>query len=234
MQPLANPCVGAVGPEARGTSGEGIFDMQAQISMIRESVFKRLFWLYGLSTFFHNLAFLVGYYLLPEGFMRGSPQVAIGSLAATGSFWSEFAMTLLINLGLMAALAVFLNLNQVNGVPTGYVMPISLGIVTGLIVGTNSFAASDLKQFNAWEGTALGTSIGGVETFAYILIIAATAGIGMYHYRSWWRWSGEWAPTKIKSFREIRLARAEAGCLVLGILLLVVAAYRETAMAVGV
>jgi hypothetical protein len=207
--------------------------MLAKNSALSESVFKRLFWLYGLSTFFHNAAFLVGYYLLPEGFMRGSPQVAIGSLAATGSFWSEFAMTLLINLGLMAALAAFLNLNQVNGVPTGYVVPISLGILTGLIVGTNSFAASDLKQFNAWEGTALGTSIGGVETFGYMLIIAATAGIGIYQYRSWWRWSGEWAPTKVMNVRDIRLSRAEVGCLIAGLALLVVAAYRETAMAVG-
>lgn len=207
--------------------------MESQNPAVRDGVFKRVLLLYGLYTLLHNIAFLAGYYLLPEGFMRGSPQAAIGRAAATGSFWSEFAMTLLINLGLMAGLAVFLNLTQVKGLPTGYVIPISYGIVSGLIVGTNSFTGSDLKQFNAWEGTALGTSIGGVETLAYMLIIAATAGIGIQYYRSWWRWSGDWAPTKIKNFRDIRLSRAEIGCLILGALLLVGAAYRETVMAVG-
>jgi hypothetical protein len=208
-------------------------DMQAQAQSARDGVIKRVLLLYGVFTLVHNAALAVGFYLLPEGFMRGSPQAAVGRLAATGSFWSEFGMTLLINLGLMAGLAVFLNLTQVKGMPTGYVIPVSYGLMTGLILGTNSFAANDLKQFNAWEGTALGLSIGGVETLAYMLIIAATAGFGVQYYRSWWRWSGEWAPTKIKSLRDIRMSPTEAGCLVAGILMLVFAAYRETIMAVG-
>jgi hypothetical protein len=72
-----------------------------------------------------------------------------------------------------------------------------------------------------------------VETFAYMLIIAATAGIGIYQYRSWWRWPGEWAPEKVMKLRDTRLSRAEVGCLIAGIALLVVAAYQERAMAVG-
>lgn len=207
--------------------------MDVRTGPLTDGVFKRLLVLYGFYTLVHNLAFALGYYLLPEGFMRGSPQAAVARAVTTGSFWSEFGLTLLVNLGLMGGLAVFLNLTQVNGVPAGYVMPVSLGIMTGLVLGTNSFTANDLTQYNAWEGTALGLSIGGLETFAYILIIAATAGIGLQHYRSWWRWSGAWAPTRIKGWREIHLAPAEMGSLILGILLLVLAAYRETVMAVG-
>lgn len=110
----------------------------------------------------------------------------------------------------------------------------SLGIISGLISGTNSFAASDLRQYNAWDGTALGIGIGGVEMLAYILIIAATVSLGVYQYRSWWCWGGEWKPTKVMSLRAVRLSRAEMLCLLMGILLLLVAAYRETVMATSV
>jgi hypothetical protein len=197
----------------------------------QDGVFKRILWLYGLYMLLSNTTYLVGYYLLPEGFMRGSPQVSVGRLAATGTFWSEFALTLLFNLGLVAVISVVLNLNQVKGFPMGYLMPISLGIISGLIPGTNSFAASDLKQLNAWDGMALGISIGGVEMLAYILIIASTVSLGVYQYRSWWRWSGEWKPTKLMNLRDVRLSRSEMLCLTGGILLLIFAAYRETQLA---
>lgn len=109
--------------------------------------------------------------------------------------------------------------------------PISLGLFSGLISGTNSFAASNLRDYNAWDGMAFGLSIGGVEMLAYILVIAATAGLGVYPYRSWWRWSGAWAPVKLRRLRDIRLSRSEIACLALGIVLLIAAAYRETWLA---
>ena len=165
--------------------------------------------------------------------MRGSPQVAVGRVAVTGVFWSEMALTLFFNLGLVVAIAVLCNLNQVRGFPVGYIIPISLGIFTGLISGTNSFSASDLRQYNAWDGMALGLSIGNLEMLAYILIIASTVAFGVYQYRSWWRWSGEWKATKIMNLRDVRLSRAEVFGLISGVLLLVIAAYRETAMVVS-
>ena len=46
--------------------------------------------------------YLSGYYLLPEGFMRGSLYSAIGSFVASPiSFWGEFGLTLLFNLGIV-------------------------------------------------------------------------------------------------------------------------------------
>ena len=206
--------------------------MEDRLLTPKDPVLKRLLWLYGLYMLLSNAAYLLGYYLLPEGMMRGSPHVAAGSIvAASGTFAGQFVLTLLFNLGLVGITAVLLNLNQVNGFPTGYVYPITLGIVSGLISGTNSFAASDLTAYNAWEGMALGLSIGGVEMLAYILVIAATAGIGIYHYRSWWRWSGEWKPVQTGRLRDIRLSRAEWLCLAAGVLLLIVAAWNETRMA---
>lgn len=201
--------------------------------VVPDGVLKRVLWLYGLYMLLSNASYLFGYYLLPEGFMRGSPQVAAGRLAATGVFWSELALTLFFNLGLAVAVIVLCNLNQVRGFPVGYIIPISLGIFAGLIAGTNSFGASDLRQINAWDGMALSLSIGNFEMLAYILVIAGTVAFGVYQYRSWWRWSGEWKPTKTMNLRDVRLSRAETVCLISGILLLVVAAYRETAMALN-
>ncbi len=191
-----------------------------------DNVFKRMLLLYGLYTLLSNATYLLGYYLLPEGFMRGSPAVAVGRLATANSFWAEFALTLFFNLGLQVTIGVLLNLNRVKGFPAGYLLPITLGITSGLISGTNSFAASDLRQINGWDGMALGISIGGLEMLAYLLIIAATVRFGVYHYQSWWQWKS----IKVMNLRDVRLSRAELLCLMTGILLLIVAAYRETAM----
>jgi len=195
-----------------------------------DGVGKRAMILYGLHTVLNNGSYLFGFYLLPQGFMRGSPQVAVGGAVAEASaFWSQLVLTVLFNLVLMSGLAVILNLNRVKTLPAGYLIPIVLGITGGLISGTNSFAASDLTRYNAWEGMALGLSIGGLEMLAYVLVVAATANLTVYQYRSWWRWSGEWKPTRVRSFRDLRLTRSEALTLAGAVLLLLAAAYKETA-----
>jgi hypothetical protein len=199
----------------------------AQIQQ-HENVFKRILWLYGLYSLLNMISYLSGYYLLPEGFMRGSPYSAIGSFVASAtSFWSEFGLTLLFNLGTVVVVCVLTNLQQFKGIPIGYIVPVILGITSGLVSGTNSFSASDLKEFNAWDGMALGMSIGGIEMLAYVLVISATANTGLTQYGSLWQWQGE----KIKNLRDIHLSASETTCLCLGILMIVAAAYRETAMA---
>ncbi|MBK6795972.1 MAG: hypothetical protein IPG76_04015 [Acidobacteria bacterium] len=55
--------------------------MSVESAKSRESVLTRTLWLYGLSSLLNMLSFLVGYYLRPEGVMRGTPQSA--SLRAT-------------------------------------------------------------------------------------------------------------------------------------------------------
>jgi hypothetical protein len=198
------------------------------------AVFRRILGLYGAYMLLNNAAYLLGFYFLPEGLMRGSPQTAAGRLVASaGSFGSEFFLTLAFNLGLVAFVSVLLNLNQVNGFPTGYIYPLALGLTGGLIAGTNSFAASDLAQFSVWEGMALSLSIGNLEMLGYIFVIAATVRLGIYRYKTWWRWSGEWQPVKTGRLRDIRLSRAEVACLLIGLALIVFGAYRETLMAWG-
>ena len=199
-----------------------------------DGVFKRILLLYGLNALLFNICFVFAYYLLPEGFMRGSPQMAGGEIVAKAeSFWPQFGLTLLFNLG-MTTVAIVANFNQVKGFPAGYLFPLVLAVTGGLIVGTNSFVADDLDRYsNVREAMALGQTIGGLETLGFILVIASTVKYGVYRYRSWWRWSGEWKPAKVMNLRDVRLSRQETLCLVMGILLLIIAAYRETAMAMS-
>ena len=197
-------------------------------AQIKENVFKRVLWLYGLYSLLNLFSFLLGYHFLPEGFMRDSPYSAIGSFVATASsFWSEFSLTLLFNLGTVIVVCILTNLQQFRHIPVGYIVPVVLGIVSGLVSGTNSFAASDLKQFNAWDGMALGMGIGGIEMLAYVLVISATANIGLFNYESLKQSKGE----KLKNLRDIKLSMSETLCLGLGIFMIVIAAYRETVMA---
>jgi len=200
----------------------------------KESVFRRVLWLYGAYMLLSNTAYLIGYYFLPEGLMRSSPHTAAGRLiASSSSFGMEFVLTLAVNLGVFGLLVVLLNVNHVNGMPTGYAYPLCLGIVSGLISGTNSFAASDLTRYNAWDGMALGLSIGNLEMLGYVCVIAATVRLGIYQYRSWWRWSGEWKAVKTSRLQDVRFDRFELAVLVVGIGLIGFAAYRETLMAWG-
>lgn len=132
-----------------------------------DTVYKRILWLYGLFTLLSNSFFLIGYYLLPEGFMRRSPQMAAGEIISrTETFWSQFGFTLLFNLGLITIIGIGANLQQVKGIPAGYIIPIVSGISAGLITGTNSFIADDLSRYSVRDGLALGLSIGEVEMFS--------------------------------------------------------------------
>lgn len=196
------------------------------------TVYSRILWLYGLYTLLSNAFFLIGYYWLPEGFMRGSPQTSAGRVVAEAqTFWGQFGLTLLFNLGIVALVSIVMNFNQVKSIPVGYLYPISLSITSGLITGTNSFLASDLVQYNVRDGMALGLSIGNLEMLGYIFVIAATVKYGVYQYRSWWRWDKEYKPVKVMNLRDVRLSMPEKLCLVIGIVLVILGAHRETLLA---
>jgi hypothetical protein len=200
----------------------------------KNRVFKRVLLLYGGYMLMNNSAYLFGYFFLPAGFMRGSPQTSAARLVdSAGSFGMEFALTLVFNLGMVVLVAILMNLNQVNGFPTGYVYPPILGVIGGLVAGTNSFVASDLTQYTVWEGMALSLSIGNLEMLGFICVIAATVKLGIYQYKSWWRWTGKWKAIKAGRLQDVRFDRYEVAALVIGLALVLLAAYRETQMAWG-
>ena len=189
---------------------------------LRDGVIRRLLVLYGTYALVNNLAYLLGYYLLPIGLLRGGPAVSV--VESADSFGGTLALTLLFNLGLVALVGVGVNLFRVKGVSVGYLYPVFMGTMAGLVTGTDSFAAADAMQMPLREGMAAGLSIGGAEMLGYICVIAATMKFGVYEYPSWFRGKA----LKTGRIRDVRLDRSEISTLALGVVLLVVGAVLET------
>jgi hypothetical protein len=211
----------------RRSIGKEIEKMNTGSVQTQDGVLKRVLLLYGLFMLLSNAAYVLAYYFLPEGFLRGSSVQATARVAATGAFWSQMALTFLINLGLLLVLSVWVNLFQIRGFPLGYLWPIVTAVQSGVVAGTNSFLLSDLTKVKVRDGMALSLSIGGLEFLGCILVIASTVSIAVYHFSSW----TQLRPTKLRNFRDIRLSRAEVLGVIAGIALLLVAAYREAMLA---
>ncbi len=201
--------------------------MNANAARRDEGVLFRVLLLYGAYNLCHNFAFLLGYLLLAPGALKGSHPFFIASwVDELSGFWAELAGTLLINLLIMGSICILLNLQRVGAIPLGYLVPLFLGLTTGLFLGTNSLAALDLSGVPFLAGTATGLTIGGAEMLGYVCLIAATAGISIYQRQTWWRWEEKFV--RVGSLRELRLSRGEVIVLVLGLFLIVVAGYRES------
>lgn len=197
-------------------------------NLVHENVVNRIIWLYGLHMLISNLFIVIGFYFIPEGFFKGTPLLWAGNIAAKPeSFAGELLLTLFFNIGIMAVIGIGLNLISIRGFPQGYFVPMVLGVVAGLLQGTNSFVALDLDQWAYREGYAIGLTIGSLEMLGYICIVASTARIGIFNYQSWWRINEK--PVKVMRFRDVRLSLAEVICLLSGALLIVAAAFRESA-----
>ena len=79
--------------------------------------------------------------------MGSSPQMTPGEIASRPeSFWAEFALTLIFNLGIGAALGVVLNFNRVNGFPMGYLI---------LLLGIDADAVLFTWLYNSTGGSLL-------------------------------------------------------------------------------
>ena len=159
--------------------------------------------------------------------MKGSHPAAIAAwVGKAPGFWGQFGGTLLMNLLVMGSICVGLNLQRVRTVPLGYLVPLFLGVTTGLFLGTNSLAALDLAGVPFLSGTATGLTIGGAEMLGYVCLIAATSRVSIYQRESWWRWKERFV--RFRTLRDVRMTVGEVLVLALGVLLIVVAAYRET------
>jgi len=207
-------------------NGDGVWEEAVLKGDLRTVVLRVLF-LYGLYMLLHQVAFLIAYFGLPEKWLVGSPWFRIGEWAAAGGTWSgQFVRTLITNLGVVCGLCATLNLQRVRGFSVGYFMPIWLGVLTGLVLGTNSFVGMDLRgPLPFLAGTAQATTIGGAEMLGYILVTGATVKLGIYR-RGTWRWNGRFA--RVGRLRDVRLEWAEWMALAMGIGLVVVGAWRES------
>lgn len=145
-------------------NGEGVWE-EAVLKGDLRTVLLRVLWLYGLYMLLHQVVFLIAYFGLPEKWLVGSPWFRIGEWAAAGGTWTgQFVRTLITNLWAVCGLCATLNLQRVRAFSLGYSVAIWLGVMTGLILGTNSFVGMDLRgPLPFLWGTAHAMLIGGAE-----------------------------------------------------------------------
>jgi len=122
-------------------------------------------------------AWMLGYLLLPEGFLTGRTGAAVlaGGDLAGGSVALEAARLIAINLAVVGCAIIAPNLVRQGGYPLGYGTLATITAVFGVTIGTNSFAVSlggkmppSLEVFGA---------SGLYEVAAYALATAATVSI---------------------------------------------------------
>ena len=137
--------------------------------------------LLGLGAALFALAWTLGYYLLPEGFLRGRSGAAVlAGEEAAPSFTLEFLRIAAINL--MMVMVVYANrILMIRGYPLGYLLPLIWSVNYALTLGTNSFTIP-LPEPMAPSFAVLGRS-GPYEIAAYILAATATYGISANRFK---------------------------------------------------
>ena len=190
------------------------------------NIFIRITYAYSIYIMLVLLSFSIGYFLLPEGVLRSTPY----------AFWGEFVSRLenpleilfanvIINLAYVTVLGVGLNLQRVRSFPTGYIFLFAAGLVSGLFAGTNSFVVQAISPYTI-EGWIVALKIQHLELLGYTVIIAATCNISISDYSSWLPWKSK--EIKIKRLRDIRLTKQEVLGVIIGVLIILVAALNET------
>lgn len=204
--------------------------MQLVQKLTQQNVLKRVLWAYGIHLMLLLASFVVGYFFLPEGILRGTPITTLSTIVEQQKdFLSQFLLTIGFNLAIAFFLGTCLNLQRVNGFPTGYVFVFFAGIAGGLVAGTNSFVGQGAISPYTLEGWLAALQTGFLEFLGYTCIVAATVKVGLRDYTSWLPWKAK--ERKIKSWRDIRLSRQETIFLIIGILLILIAGYNETLLA---
>jgi hypothetical protein len=122
-------------------------------------------------------AWTLGYLLLPEGILAGRTGAAVlaGDDLAGGSVVLEAARLLAINLVVVAGAIIAPNLVRQRGYPLGYGTLVTITVVFGVTIGTNSFAVS--LGGKVPPGLEIFGSSGLYEIAAYTLAAAATVSL---------------------------------------------------------
>lgn len=174
------------------------------------------------------ISFAIGYFLLPRGALLHMPWTAAADLAGSpGTPVGEFLATVGINLLLALALGVGLNLQRVRGFPTGYTFLFASGLIGGLVAGSNSFTSQAISPYTV-EGWIVSLRVQHLELLGFASVVASTISVGLTDFSSWLPWRAK--ESSIQHWRAIRFTRAEVAGMLLGVVLILVAAYNETVL----
>lgn len=92
--------------------------------LTEQNVLKRILWAYVIVYLVPTLtAFAVGYFFLPEGFLRGGSSTTPAEIVAQQiGFWPQFLSTIGFNLGFILLFGTGLNTLILLGLPGGYLL----------------------------------------------------------------------------------------------------------------
>ncbi len=124
-------------------------------------------------------SWVIGYYLLPEGILRGKfASAALVGDSAADTFIAEFSRIAVVNLMMLAPIVAGNWIFKHKEIPLGYVIPVIWGGIYALIVGTNSTSIAMPERMA--PSLMILTRSGIYEISAYVLAAAATFGISAY------------------------------------------------------
>jgi hypothetical protein len=176
-------------------------------------------WLVVAGVF--TAAWILSYYLLPQGFLRGGNPAATADYA--GSVSREFLTLFGWNVA-VSLIAVVANTLRSLHTPLGYVIQVVQAPRYGATWGTGSLAIGTGERI-APSLAVLVERSGPMEITAFVAIVVATRGVMLWHQESGPRWREEFE--RVRSPSDWVLTRREWTLLAGGYLLLAVACYRE-------
>jgi len=142
--------------------------------------------LYALAAALFLAVWVLSYFLLPEGVLRGkSGAAALAGSEPAGGFLAEWLRISAINLIVGTLFVVALNLLKTHGYPLGYAAPLAWAINYTILLGTNSFSIPLPAGKMAPSLAVLGHS-GPYEIAAYVLAAAATYSLPRYKIEGPW------------------------------------------------
>ena len=176
-------------------------------------------WLLCLILFF--LGWFIGFHFLPEGILANKlPSAGIG--LGGGGFNLIFIKIFFFNLLVAGGMLTFANLFQVGRLPLGYIPIVAQWIGFGIFLGTNSFSVPMIGRANPSLRLFI-SSPGAFELTALTLLVASTAGIGIFRQATWLGVK----TYKLKKFSEIHLGMSELVMILLAVLLLFIGNWKE-------
>ncbi len=150
--------------------------------LCNDKIYVRFIALYSAGLILCVIAWLVGYYFLPEGVLRGGSVTArLAGEEVARNLTHEFGKIAILNL-ISGSLIILANMNlRINGYPLGYLIPLLWFTHYGLLLGTNSFSiAMPERMFLSF---AVFTRSGLYEMAAYALVAVTTYTFPRYEIK---------------------------------------------------
>jgi hypothetical protein len=212
---------GTSGGDPTTTAGATTLRGRLSAAVNHEHVLVRFAASWTVLTALFVTAWYAGYYLLPEGILRGAAGVGART-PYLGTVRAEFLSILGFNL-LFALIVVGANTFRSVETPLGHLVLAVTFVQGGLVWGSNSLVIQ-AGRLEPSLSVALGRS-GLYELTAFVAIAVATRGVMLWHQRSGPRWREEFE--RVRSVRDWHVSPGEALVLLAGLALLAGANYVE-------